>query len=160
MRNSYKLSSLLLFFVLGLLISCASKPENKIDSVYIMIYDYDNNPVMDVSVMIDDKLLGNTDIYGRFSFPVEIVKNNNEKNHAIKVKKEGFESGEMSAKLQAGEVLYFKIGTGLYYAERAEELLDKNDLDKALKMINHALEIEERKDWKYLKEIIIRRISK
>ena len=43
---------------------------------------------------------------------------------------------------------------------QAEKLLDENKYGKALSMINNALKIEERKDWKYLKEVIIKRMEK
>lgn len=139
------LLSLCLFF------SCTSTPEKKTDSVYVMVYDYGSSELMNASIFIDGKEIGKTDIYGRFMYPCDI-----EKEAVICVKKDGYESVETKAAIKPGTVLYFKIGSGSYYAERAEKLLDGNNLPDALKMIEKALQIEERKDWRYLWEIIIR----
>ena len=134
------------------LFSCATSPEKKIDSVYVMVYDFDNNEVMNVSIFIDGKVVGKTDIYGRLMFPC--VK---EKLSVIKAEKEGYEKLENTTVLKAALVLYFKMGSSNYYATEAEKLLDENNLVDALKMIDKALEIQERKDYQYLKDVILRR---
>lgn len=133
------------------LLSCASTPEKKIDSMYVMAYDYTSSGLMNVSVFIDGKEIGKTDIYGRLMYPCD-----KEKEVLIKASKQGYESVETKAAIKPGTVLYFKMGSGSYYAERAEKFLDGNNLVGALKMIEKALRIEERKDWRYLQEIIIR----
>ena len=51
------------------LFSCASTTaENRIDSVYVMAYGYDNCGIMNVSVFVDGEETGQTDIYGRLLF--------------------------------------------------------------------------------------------
>lgn len=137
------------------LLSCASTPEKKIDSMYVMVYDYASSELMNASVIIDGKEIGKTDIYGRLMYPCE-----KEKETTICVKKDGYESVETKAAIKPGTVLYFKMGSGSYYAERAEKFLDENNLPGALKMIDKALGIEERKDWQYLRKIIIREKKK
>ena len=133
------------------LLSCASTPEKKTDSIYVMVYDYGSSELMNASVFMDGKEIGKTDIYGRLMYPCD-----KEKEATICVKKDGYESVETQAAIKPGTVLYFKTGSGSYYAERAEKFLDENDLPGALKMIEKALRIEERKDWRYLREIISR----
>ena len=133
------------------LLSCASTPEKKTDSMYVMVYDYGSSELMNASVFMDGKEIGKTDIYGRLMYPCD-----KEKEATICVKKNGFASVETKAAIKPGTVLYFKTGSGSYYAERAEKFLDENDLPGALKMIEKALRIEERKDWRYLQEIISR----
>lgn len=133
------------------LLSCASTPEKKIDSMYVMVYDYASSELMNASVIIDGKEIGKTDIYGRLMYPCE-----KEKEAAICVKKNGYETVETKTVIKPGTVLYFKMGSGSYYAERAEKLLDRKNFSGALKMIDKALGIEERKDWQYLRKIIIR----
>lgn len=135
--------------------SCASSPDKKIDSVYVMVYDYDNCGVMDASIFMDGKELGKTDIYGRYMFPSD-----KGKVHTFTVFKEGYEKVEITTSLNPGQLLYFKTGTGTYYAEMAENLLDNGELDEALRMIEKALNIKERKDWLFLKDIIIERSQK
>ena len=40
------------------LFSCASAPEKKIDSIYVMAYDYDNNEVMNAAISLDGEEIG------------------------------------------------------------------------------------------------------
>ncbi|MGN0739531.1 MAG: hypothetical protein ACI4LX_05110 [Treponema sp.] len=130
--------------------SCAGMPENKIDSVYVMVYDQDGMPVMNASVFIDGKKAGQTDIYGRLSFPF-----GSEKETEVRAEKPGYETVSRKTVVKPGTVLYFKTGSGTYYAEKAESLLDKGNADDALKMADTALQIEERKDWLFLREVIL-----
>lgn len=132
-------------------ISCASRPENQMDSVYVMVYDYDNSGVMNAAIFVDGKNAGVTDIYGRLIFSCP-----KERSAVIRVEKNGFETVETEVFLKPGTVIYFKTGSGSYYAQRAEKLLDEKDVKGALGMIKKALEIQERKDWRYLMEIILR----
>ena len=155
MQNKKLNSLMIILSVMVNFISCKTLPEKKIDSAYIMVYDYENSEVMNVTLYLDDKELGKTDIYGRFTFPVD-----DEKVHVIKAVKEGYEKVEQEMILKPGILIYFKLGSGKYYAKEAEKLLDENKYGKALSMINNALKIEERKDWKYMKEVIIKRMEK
>lgn len=135
--------------------SCASTPEKQIDSVYVMVYDYENNEVMNALISIDGESVGNTDIYGRLIFPFE-----REKEVFIKASKLGYETVEMRTVIKPGIVIYFKAGSGSYYASQAEKLLDERDINSAAKMIEKALKIEDRKDWSYIQKIIIREKKK
>lgn len=146
------LKNLTAAFSLLMLFSCASSPEKKIDSIYVMVYDYDSGEIMDVSVFMDGKEIGKTDIYGRFMYPC-----NAEKKAVIRVEKTGYESVETNACIKPGIVLYFKMGSSLYYAQKAEKLLDENSVQEALKMIDTALKIQERTDWHFLRKVILRR---
>lgn len=144
-------------FVCEILLSCASTPEKKIDSAYVMVYDRENSEVMGASVFVDGELIGSTDIYGRFMFPVNKA---DDKSHVIRIEKEGHETVSMETALRPGQLLYFRIGTGAYYAALAEEFLDRSEEEKAIEMIDHALDIESRKDWLFLKNIIFERMNK
>ena len=135
-------------------ISCVSTAEDKIDSVYVMIYDYDNSEIMNVSVSIDGNEIGKTDIYGRLMFPSK-----EEKECIVKAEKEGYETVEIKTYIRPGQLVYFRLGTGAYYAETAEKQLDRKEYEMALKLVSKALEIEERKDWLFLKEVILRRLA-
>lgn len=139
----------LLFF------SCVTTPEKKINSAYVMVYDYENSEVMNVTIYIDGESVGNTDIYGRLMFPCD-----REKEVLIKASKLGYETVETKTVIKSGIVIYFKMGNGSYYASKAEKLLDERDVNSASKMIEKALEIEERKDWRYLQEIIVKESNK
>lgn len=150
------------FFALPLLsacifFSCASSPEHKISSVYVMVYDYDSSGIMDVSVFIDGEEIGKTDIYGRLLFSADKLK---ETEHSIRAEKSGYESAEITSSVRPGQLLYFKMRTGSYYADLAEKLLDENEAQDAFAMICRALEIDGRTDWRFLKDIIQRRVEK
>lgn len=148
----------ILLLILGVMAgaaSCKTLPENKIDSAYVMVYDYENSEVMNVSLYMDDEELGKTDIYGRFLFPVD-----DSEEHVIKAVKVGYETVEQKMLLKPGILIYFKLGSGSYYAKEAEKLLDAKRYESALSMINTALKIKERKDWQYLKSVIVERMEK
>ena len=136
------------------LVSCKSTPEEKIDSVYVMVYDYDNNGVMDAVIYLENKMIGSTDIYGRFMFPVP----SNSKNEiSVKIEKTGYEKSELKTLLQEGQVLYFKIGSASYYAENAEKSFDDGKYETASSMIEKAILIEDRADYRYLQKLIQKR---
>lgn len=148
----------ILLLILGVMAgaaSCKTLPEKKIDSAYVMVYDYENSEVMNVSLYMDDEELGKTDIYGRFLFPVD-----DSEEHVIKAVKEGYETVEQKMLLKPGILIYFKLGSGSYYAKEAEKHLDVKRYESALSMINTALKIKERKDWQYLKSVIVERMEK
>lgn len=155
MKRQGIIFKLLIVSILLPLFSCASVPEKKIDSMYVMVYDYDSSEVMDVSIFIDGKEVGKTDIYGRLSYPCDL-----EKEVVIRAEKDGYGSVETKAAIKSGIVLYFKMGSSSYYAAKAESLLDENNAIDALKMINAALQIEQRNDWLFLRQVILRRIEK
>ena len=138
-----------------LFLSCKSTPEKEIDSVYVMVYDFENSEVMNVSVFIDGAEKGKTDIYGRLQFYCD-----KEKEVLIRAEKNGFETIEINTAIKPGIVIYIKMGSGSYYAQKAERLFDENERNSALRMINKALEIEERKDWRYLQEVIVKEVKK
>lgn len=148
----------ILLLILGVMAgaaSCKTLSEKKIDSAYVMVYDYENSEVMNVSLYMDEEELGKTDVYGRFLFPVD-----DSEEHVIKAVKDGYETVEQKMLLKPGILIYFKLGSGSYYAKEAEKLLDAKRYESALSMINTALKIEERKDWQYLKSVIVKRMKK
>ena len=114
MKLVKQLSILFLIFLCNFLLSCSSTPEKKIDSVYVMVYDYDNSGVMDVSIFLNKELIGKTDIYGRLMFPVPTNKN---QELSVSVEKEGYEKVEIKIK----KIKYkttFKENTNLNYKEK------------------------------------------
>lgn len=145
---------LLILSVLIGITSCKTVPEKKIDSAYVMIYDYENNEVMNVALYVDGNEIGRTDIYGRLMFPVK-----EDGEHVIKAVKEGYEVIEQKMFIKPGILIYFKIGSGNYYAREAEKLLDEKKYNIALSKIITALKIEEREDWKYLKKVIEKKVE-
>lgn len=143
-----------LFLIVAVFFSCASNPERRIDSVYVMVYDYENAEVMDADVFMGEKKVGKTNRYGRIVIPAY---NGKEETVVVKIEKEGYETVSMETRLCAGQVLYFKTGTAAYYAMRAETLLDEGNVHEALLMIERSLKIQERADYLFLRDVIQRR---
>ena len=137
------------------LFSCATTAERRIDSMYVMVYDRNNGEVMNVSIYVDDDEVGKTDIYGRLQFECY-----REKEAVVRAVKDGYETVESQTLLKPGSVLYIKMGSGQYYAQQAEKLLDAKDTEGARKMIDKALTIEDRSDWRYLQDVILRTVQK
>ena len=115
-----------------------------------MVYDYGNNAIKDVNVIVDDKNMGKTDVYGRFIMQLD----KDEESHVIRIQKEGYESVSVTEEMENQKVFYFKIGDSLYYAELAEKYYDQKEYEKAENAINIALSITERKDYLFLKKVI------
>lgn len=134
--------------------SCVLTPEKNIDSVYVMVYDLENNEVMNASISVDGELKGATDIYGRLIFTAE-----KEMQCTLRAEKEGYESAEINTGIRPGQLVYFRLGAGEYYARKAEQLLDGGDEQKALEMIDRAIEIHDRKDRQFLRNVILGRLS-
>ena len=138
----------LIFFIA----SCAGMPERKIDSVCVMVYDTENSGVMNASIFIDGKIAGKTDIYGRLQFFAD-----RQKEACISMEKEGYESVSTETLIRPGQVIYFKTGSAACCAQKAEKLLDEGEYEEALKMIGKALSMKERRDWLFLRKVIIRK---
>ncbi len=70
-----------------------------------MVYDYDNRPVSDVAVVLDEKWKIETDINGRFSFPLV-----EPGDYTLELEKEGYEPLERTFHFHSRtQVFYIKI---------------------------------------------------
>ena len=105
--------------------SCKSIPNPNQEYMYVMIYDYYNNGVKNVSIYLDDKIIGRTDVYGRFSFP---IKNDNSK-HTLSLQKDNYEKITDTIFYTRNEVLYYKMGESFFYFEEAEKQFDSKNYD-------------------------------
>ena len=138
-----------------MIFSCKSLPDDSNDYIYIMVYDYENNALKDVHILLDDEDCGMTDIYGRY-----ILKNSIEDKEKFVFFKQGYETIEIEIEGQKNRFLYIKMGSGIYYANQSEQCLDQKKYEQALKYIEKALTCENRSDYLYLKDVIISRIEK
>lgn len=147
---------ILFFAFAALFFSCKSLPKDMDKCIYIMIYDFENNAVKDVSIFENQEMKGKSDIYGRF-----IVFPENKKELKLDFEKSGYEKISVNSVYNPGEVIYIKMGSADYYAELSEKLFDERKTDAALENINKALEIEsERKDFLFLKSVILKALEK
>ena len=77
----------LLFILSCLFNSCKSIDFANQNSVFIMLYDFDNAPLKDVVIKVDDKVIGQSDVNGRFVFDVYDLE-----RHSVVISKEGYET--------------------------------------------------------------------
>ena len=141
-----------------LLWSCKTVPVTKDESIYVMVYDYNNTGIKDVSVSLDGFEIGKTDVYGRFVYPYSLSE---KKIHEIYIKKAGFESISETIKNINGDlVLYYKLYDANTYARLAEENLDNEKIDSALNYIDKAVQIESREDYLFFKAIVLHKLNR
>jgi len=137
--------------ILFSLFSCQTLPKENPKCIYLMIYDYENNAIKDVVIKSEKNQIGKTDIYGRFI----ITDLDSIINYKLAFEKPGYERIEYQLdENKHDEVIYIKMGSGFYYATMAENFYDNGDYIEAKQYINKALEIENRKDYLFLNNII------
>lgn len=127
---------------------CKSLPDNNRDGIYIMVYDYENHALKDVKITFEDLVIY-SDVYGR-----AVINLDKKTSGQIFFEKEGYKSVLMDIGYEKEQVLYIKLSSATYLAQKSEEKLDEGKLSEALELIEDALEIEKRKDYEYLKNII------
>jgi hypothetical protein len=142
----------LFLFLSFVLVGCKSnnlKAASKTE-MYVMVYDYDNTGIQGVSVSINGKKQGETDVRGRFLLVLK-----EKKTYTIKVEKNGYEERERDFSFDPLYVLYFQIGTAPQFLQLAEDNADKGFYENALGFIDRALALEPaRIDALFLKAII------
>lgn len=139
---------ILLLLFLVIFQSCKTMKTEKDNMLFIMVYDFESKEINDVEIYINDEKIGKTDIYGRYI----LQKKNNYKN--IVFKKKSYEEIKIDINEKKEEFLYIKMGSAKYYAQMSEQLYDKNEFENAQKYIQKALQIEDRKDYRYLESLI------
>lgn len=141
---------LLIILITVFITSCKTTKIEDTETVYIMVYDFENNVLKDVQVNLDGEKKGFSDVYGRFALSIA----EDDKKHTVELSKENYETISFETKLDKNQVLYFKIGNADYYAKMAENSLDAVLYAEAKKYIEIAVSINPRKDYLYLKEVI------
>ena len=150
--NAKFLKSSLIFYLLILsftLAACKSLPKNEDNSIYVMIYDYENHGLKDVKISEGEEILAFSDIYGRAIIFLE-----EKENAVIEFKKTGYEKISVNASTERQRVLYIKMGSASYFAELTEQKFDEGKYEEAMENIDKALKIEQRSDYEYLKNLI------
>lgn len=146
----------LLFILSCLFNSCKSIDFGKQNSVFIMLYDFDNAPLKDVVIKVDDKVIGQSDVNGRFVFDVYDLE-----RHSVVISKEGYETIVDNFVYQNSLVLYYRLGNSAQYLKIAEEHLDNENFEQSLISVNKSLSISSNKeDALYLKAIILNKLDK
>lgn len=146
--NKIKVIVFLILIFLTCFQSCRSTQGVNENVIYIMVYDFESKEINGVEIFADNKKIGETDIYGRFIFPM------NEKINEIIFRKINYEEIKVDVNENREEFLYIKMGSSKYYAQMSEKFFDNKEYNEAKKYIQKALEIEERKDYLYLQSLI------
>ncbi|HKM21403.1 MAG TPA: hypothetical protein VJZ01_05115 [Lachnospiraceae bacterium] len=146
-----KVCSIVLFVCL-FCFGCATKQiigdSTRID-MYVMIYDYENNGLQNVSVYINNELVGRTDIYGRYLLALK-----EGKDYTIRIKKNDYEVMEKEFTFDPMYVMYFQIGNAAQILHLAEEAMDDASYEDVLVLVDRVLKLDNsRIDALYLKSI-------
>lgn len=146
--NKIKVIVFLILIFLTCFQSCKSTQNINENVIYIMVYDFESKEINGVEIFVDNKKVGETDIYGRFIIPVD------EKLNEIVFRKKNYEEIKVDINENREEFLYIKMGSSKYYAQMSEKYFDNKEYNEAKEYIKKALEIEERKDYLYLQSLI------
>lgn len=143
----------IIFYALVILFffnSCKSTKVDNPNSIYVMIYDYENKPVKGMAIYLDNKLLGLSDINGRFIFELKDTE-----EHLVELKNDEYEVIQDKIVYEKLLVLYYKVGNIKQLINLAQKELDIKKYENALSYIQRAETIDpEREDVLYLKAVI------
>lgn len=132
-----KIKNGILIILQLLFVSCTTtKNISKNNTMFVMIYDMESNPISGAELYINGKLQGTSDVQGRFL--ISSVKSGIVKVKIIKPNYSEIETEIMFDPMQVG---YFKTGTANQYFNIAKENLSKGDLKKAEYYGNKALSL-------------------
>ena len=169
-----------LFLAIVLLSSCSTVNKFKSkDTMYIMVYDYDNKPVQGMKFYIyegevenADYLLqndpeslsnfnysfkGESDVNGRFMLEIDT---NDTKEHILKSEKYGYNTIYSKIVYSTTGVVYLKTGNVAQFLTKAEETIDSKDYISSLDYIEMAESIEKADDILYLKAVILKALNR
>lgn len=145
---------ILLSLLCVMLVGCSSTKDYRIpkaEFMYLMVYDYNNQGVAGVDVVVDGKNLGATDIYGRFNLSLK-----ESKKYNLTLSKTGYEELSQDILYDPLMVGYFKVINANQLLQLAIEELEAQRYQDALNCVNRALDLEQtRADILYLKSIIL-----
>ena len=146
MRICYFVLSAMVFMVF----SCKSTKGIQSNSVFIMIYDYNNSPVSNVEIFLDEHRIGKSDVNGRFVFDI-----NDRKEHKIRLEEKDHEVISDLFVYEDSLLLYYKMGSSNQYLNMAEDCIDKKSYEEALAKVTKSLQINPtREDSMFLEAII------
>lgn len=155
MRRKTFTSQAAAMLIFGLL-SCATNRAGEDSAMYSMIYDYENNGVQGAGFYIDGKLLGESDVHGRFMIMLD-----EKKEYTTEIKKSGYKTETVAFYYDPSRVLYVKMGNARQFTALAEKSLDLRKYSEALIYVNYALELDSSKaDSLYLKAIILNKTGR
>lgn len=124
--------------------------------MFVMIYNYANNGVNDVTLYKDGKAIGISDIRGRY-----IIDKDKKSDFRLRFEKQGYEDVSVDVHFDPFSVLYVKMGTAAQFLRLAEEHADSYMYESALDYVERALGIEhERNDILYLKAVILYKMQR
>ena len=143
----------LLFFMAALLLSACKSTGIKKEKIDLngMIYDTQNRPVVNYRISIDGKEMCTSDIGGRF-----VISSVEKGEHVFSGSGDGYLGMEKSIQVaDKSQILYIRVSDIESMFNEAFELIKKNELDKAEKIICEVLESHnENEDALYFRNTI------
>ncbi len=157
----------LIFLTLCLIIflsACATKKleknNYKADEPYMlgMVYDYDNKPVENARIYVNEEHISSTDIQGRFILNYKLSEQN---DYSLKIEKVGFESVETAFLFDPVNVLYIRMINTQQLLRLAEDAMNAHNYTESEILLKRALALSpERDDIKYLLSIALYKQNK
>lgn len=149
--NKVLLITLFCFFCF-LCLGCASKQiisdGNRVD-MYVIVYDYENNGLQNVSVYIDNELMGRTDINGRYLLALK-----EDRDYTIRIEKNDYEGMERNFTFDPMYVMYFQIGNAAQLLHLAEDAMAEANYEQVIVLVDRILKLDNsRIDALYLKAL-------
>lgn len=149
--NKVLLITLFCFFCF-LCLGCASKQiisdGNRVD-MYVIVYDYENNGLQNVSVYIDNELMGRTDINGRYLLALK-----KDRDYTIRIEKNDYEGMERNFTFDPMYVMYFQIGNAAQLLHLAEDAMAEANYEQVIVLVDRILKLDNsRIDALYLKAL-------
>ncbi len=141
-------------FITLLCFSCKSNKISKLDYksydpyMYGMVYDYDNKPVENAQIFINDELITSTDIQGRF---ILNYKRDDQNEFLLRIEKNLYEIVESKFTFDPLNVLYIRLINSQQLLLLAEEKMTNLNYFEAENLLQRALKLSsDRDDIKYL----------
>lgn len=128
---------------IAVLSGCATKAlmdKGKSSEMVLMVYDYENNGLQNVSVYIDDEFAGKTDINGRYL--LNLPEN---KQYKLALEKNEYEGAGGAFLYDPFYVLYFQMGNSEQLLGLAERAMDEGGYEEAIGYLERTLAVDSRR---------------
>jgi tetratricopeptide (TPR) repeat protein len=140
--------------------ACTSVPDDPTDFLeapfFGMIYDGHNTGVPAAQIILEEEVIAETDINGRFIIP-KLEKG----SYEFTIEKEGFETKTLTVDfLNKSNILYISLRSVIDYTQEADQFIQQGNYSKAFEAITKGLAISpENAPLRYLQAIYYFKIS-
>lgn len=121
--------------------------------LYGMVYDYDNSPVPDAEIYVNEQYITRSDVQGRFMITSSAKRN---EKLLVRVEKDTFEAVEDSFLNDPMNVMYFRLPNASQLLALAEDSTEKHLYEEAIEYLERGHKLApHRSDISYLRCIVL-----